>query len=271
MPPEIPADSPSPPSIGRRRFVQGAAFAAAMGLARDALALDGGPNPNPASSPIRVKVWCEGTAPRAIYPRDVDGAIAADLARRKGFVATRGRLDHADSGLTDAELDRTDALVWWGRLRHDDLPESRARAIVERVRAGKLGLVALHGSYASKPFRALLGPMCSPRAWRDDGMPEHVTILRPEHPIARGVGSFTIPKTAAFSEPFAVPEPEAVVFTSAWDGGGTFRSGLTWTVGKGRVAFLRPGHDGFPVLFHPAVRQLIANASAWVAGRSPTS
>ena len=138
-------------------------------------------------------------------------------------------------------------------------------AIADRVRAGKLGFVALHASYASKPFRDLLGPACAPRAWREDGRPEKVEVKAPDHPIARGIAGFTIPKTAMFSEPFAVPEPEAVVFVSRWEKGESFRSGLTWTVGKGRVAYFRPGHDGYPILFHPTVRQVIANAALWAA------
>ena len=117
-------------------------------------------------------------------------------------------------------------------------------------------------------FRSLLGPSCAPKAWRDDGQPEHVAVQKPDHPLAKGVNTFTIPKTVMFSEPFSVPKPDAVVFLSSWTGGETFRSGLTWTVDKGRVAYFRPGHDGFPVLFHPSVRQVIANAAAWSAHRT---
>ena len=107
-----------------------------------------------------------------------------------------------------------------------------------------------------------MGGPCEPGGWREDGRPERVEVKAPGHPIARGVAPFTIPKTAMFAEPFRVPEPEAVVLVSTFDRGETFRSGLTWTVGKGRVAYFRPGHDGFPVLFHPSVRQVIANAAA---------
>jgi trehalose utilization protein len=71
-----------------------------------------------------------------------------------------------------------------------------------------------------------------------------------------------------FAEPYALPEPESVVLVSSWDRGETFRSGLTWTVGRGRVVYFRPGHDAFPVLFHPAIRQVIANAAIWAAHQS---
>jgi trehalose utilization protein len=70
-----------------------------------------------------------------------------------------------------------------------------------------------------------------------------------------------------FTEPFAVPEPEAVVLLSSWDKGEKVRSGMTWTIGKGRVVYLRTGHHAFPVLFHPIVRHLLVNATYWAARR----
>jgi trehalose utilization protein len=45
------------------------------------------------------------------------------------------------------------------------------------------------------------------------------------------------------------------------------RSGLTWTIGKGRVVYLRPGHDAFPILFNPSIRQVVANAILWSGRR----
>jgi trehalose utilization protein len=247
-------------------FLRGAAGLAALGATgldpRARAAAD-----TPAGR-TRVHVWCEGTAPKAVYPDDVDGALAAELQKRPGLAVSRGRLSDAESGLPDAVLDATDVLIWWGRLRHDDVPEARARAVVDRVKAGQIGFVALHASHASKPFRGLMGTPCEPGAWRDDGRPEHVAIKAPAHPIARGVTPFTIPKTASYLEPFAVPEPETVVLVSSWEPGETFRSGLTWTIGRGRVVYFRPGHDAFPVLFHPAVRQVIANAAVWAGTKA---
>ena len=72
-----------------------------------------------------------------------------------------------------------------------------------------------------------------------------------------------------FTEPFKVPPPESVVFRSTFEGGETFRSGMTWTVGRGRVAYFRPGHEAFPIFFHPAVRKVIANAARWAAPAQP--
>lgn len=253
--------------LHRRSFLQAAASLTAGSFCAPAFGQS--PSPKGQPQPVRVRIWSEGTAPKAIYPNDIDGAIGEDFRKKSDFSVSLARLGDADAGLSDAALDATDTLVWWGRLRHDDLPESRAKAIVDRVKAGKLGFVALHGSYASKPFRGLFGPSCAPKAWREDGQPEKVDIKNPDHPIARGITGFTIPKSAMFTEPFAVPEPESVVFLSTWEKGETFRSGLTWTVGQGRVAYFRPGHDGFPIFFHPTVRQIIANAALWTAPSRP--
>jgi trehalose utilization protein len=195
--------------------------------------------------------------------------IADSLAKavRLPTAVSRARLADSNAGLSDADLDNTDVLVWWGRLRHDDVPDDRAKAIARRVREGRLGLIALHASCASKPFRELMGMPCEPGGWREDGRPEFVKVAAPEHPIVRGVSSFVIPKTDMFAEPFAVPEPESVVLVSSWEQGETMRSGLTWSVDKGRVVYLRTGHDAYPVLFHPSVRQIIANSVAWAARR----
>ncbi len=251
--------------IDRRSFVARTAWAGLSLVAGGSLSHPA--RGQVAKGPARVRLWCEGTAPRAVYPQDVNGALGEHMARRQGLSVTLARLDEPDAGLSDADLDATDTLVWWGRLRHDDLPDHRAEAIVERVKDGRLGFVALHASYASKPFRGLMGTPCEPGAWRDDGRPEHVAVATPDHPIVRGVAPFTIARSAMYAEPFAIPEPESVVLVSSWDRGETFRSGLTWTVGRGRDVYFRPGHDAFPVLFHPAVRQVIANAALWTAYR----
>jgi len=217
---------------------------------------------------VRVRVWCEGGTTSTVYPEGVGAVLAETVARRPDVVVTRGVLDDPDAGLSDLALDQTDALIWWGRARHDEVPDDRARAVATRVRQGRLGLVALYASGGGKPFRLLMGGMpCEPGSWREDGRPEYVAVKAPDHPLAVGVAPFTIPRSDMFSEPFSVPEPDAVVFVSSWERGETVRSGMTWTVDKGRVVYLRAGSDAYPVLFHPAMRQAIGNAAVWVAPR----
>lgn len=217
---------------------------------------------------VRVRIWCEGGTVSSAYPDGVDAALADGLSRRPELVVSRGGLDETAAGLGDEVLDQTDVLLWWGRARHDEVPDERAQAVAARVRDGRLGLVALYASCGSKPFRLLMDSMpCEPGSWREDGRPEFIAVKAPDHPIASGVSPFTIPKTDMFSEPFAVPEPETVVFVSSWERGETVRSGMTWTVGKGRVVYLRTGSDSYPVLFHPSVRHAIGNAAAWASRR----
>lgn len=219
-------------------------------------------------APVRVRVWCEGETSPSAYPDGVDVALVDSLSRQPGLQVSRARLDEPEAGLADGALDATDVLVWWGRTRHDEVPDARAQAVAGRVREGRLGLVALYASCGSKPFRLLMDSMpCEPGSWREDGRPEFVAVKTPEHPIAAGVAPFTIPKTDMFSEPFAVPQPETVVFVSSWERGETMRSGMTWTVGKGRVVYLRTGSESFPVLYHPSVKLSITNAVFWGARR----
>ncbi len=216
---------------------------------------------------LRVLIWCEGTAPPSVYPHDIDGALASHLSKQPAMEVRRTRLTEPQAGLSDALLDASDVLIWWGHLRHDDVPGDRAEAVVRRVRRGELGLIALHSSCGSKPFKGLMGRACEPGLCRDDGRPEHVHIKAPDHPIARGVAPFTIPRSDTFAEPFHVPEPETVVLVSNWDRGETVRSGMTWTIDRGRVVYLRTSLDAFPALFHPVVRQIVANATRW-AGKA---
>jgi trehalose utilization protein len=259
-------------AVSRREFLHQSAWASALGLglhhAGDAMAAQGKPPQAEPTRPVRVRVWCEGTAPRSVYPNEIDGALADHLTRSPGLNVQRARLTDAACGLADAALDATDVLIWWGHLRHDDVPNERAEAVTKRVREGRLGLIALHSSCSSKPFRMLMGMSCEPGGWREDGRPEHIRVLAPDHPIAKGVASFTIPRSDMFAEPFNVPEPETVVLVSSWDQGESVRSGLTWTIDRGRVVYLRTGHQAFPVLFHPSVRLLIANACQWAARRT---
>jgi trehalose utilization protein len=108
-------------------------------------------------------------------------------------------------------------------------------------------------------------PNCCFPAYRADGKPSQVRILLPEHPIAKGVPArFNIPHTEMYDEPFHVPEPDAVVFEERWETGEWFRSGCVWQVGKGKVFYLRPGHETFPIYKEPDVLKIIENAARWL-------
>jgi trehalose utilization protein len=108
-------------------------------------------------------------------------------------------------------------------------------------------------------------PNCCFPAYRPDAMPSDVRTLLPKHPIARGIpGSFRIPQTEMYDEPFHVPPPDEVVFEERWQPGEWFRSGMVWTLGKGRVFYFRPGHELYPVFRETVCLQIMDNAVRWL-------
>jgi len=108
-------------------------------------------------------------------------------------------------------------------------------------------------------------PQCVFPAYRNDGMPSHVTTRLPQHPIAAGLpAQWDIPRTEMYGEPFHVPPPDEVVFEKKWDKGEHFRSGCVWQVGKGRVFYFRPGHETYPVFQQAEPLRVIENAVRWL-------
>lgn len=108
-------------------------------------------------------------------------------------------------------------------------------------------------------------PLCVFPAWRADGKPSHVATLLPEHPVAAGLPPrWNVPQTEMYSEPFHVPEPDAVVFEETWDRGERFRSGCVWKVGEGRVFYFRPGHETYPVFQQAEPLRVLTNAVFWL-------
>jgi predicted dehydrogenase len=95
---------------------------------------------------IRVRVWSEHTAPRAVFPDDINGAVAAALREDPGLQVSTAELVDPDNGVPQAELAQTDVLVWWGHLLHRNVPDAAVDRIVARVRDGGMGFVALHST-----------------------------------------------------------------------------------------------------------------------------
>jgi len=112
-------------------------------------------------------------------------------------------------------------------------------------------------------------PICEITGWHEDGVPSHITALMPDHPIARGVPKeFENAQTEIYVEPFHVPKPDAVIFEEHWDKYGPFRSGMLWTVGRGKVFYFRPEHETFPGYFNPNILKIIGNAAEWLGNQS---
>ncbi|HNQ87871.1 MAG TPA: ThuA domain-containing protein [Verrucomicrobiota bacterium] len=228
-----------------------------------------------AESKRRVVVWAEGTAPEdKVYPQDVNTAIADGLKGLAGWEIVIAGLRDPDQGLSPERLAGTDVLMWWGHKLHGEVKDDLVQRIVRRVKEEGMGFIALHSAHFAKPYRALMGTRCSWREYKADGTSARVIVKLPDHPIARGVKDFELPKIERYGEPFAVPTPEAVVLDGVYTKPNgekePGRMGLCWTVGKGRVFYFTPGHETYDDFFRADVRQVLRNAVEWAcaAGNS---
>ena len=106
-----------------------------------------------AAAPVRVLVWDEQQpAQRRVYTNWLGNQIATFLKSRPGFAVATARLDDPEQGLSAAQLDATDVVVWWGHVRNGEVSAEHARDIVRRIQAGRLSFIALHSAHWSAPF-----------------------------------------------------------------------------------------------------------------------
>lgn len=108
-------------------------------------------------------------------------------------------------------------------------------------------------------------PNCVFPAYRADGKPSTVKVLNRNHPIAQGLPeSFEISQTEMYADPFHVPQADETLFEERWSAGESFRSGLIWRLGEGRVFYFRPGHETFPVYKQELPLKVLSNAVQWL-------
>ncbi len=223
---------------------------------------------------IRALVWGENIHEREnaevakLYPDGMHSTIASALREGGEIEAETATLQEPEHGLTEARLEQTDVLLWWGHRAHGDVDD----AIVERVQARiweGMGLIVLHSGHFSKIFRRLMGTPCSLK-WREAGERERLWVINPSHPIVAGLGErIEIPMTEMYGEPFTVPEPSETVFVSWYEGGEVFRSGLTFQRGAGRIFYFSPGHETYPIYHQAEVQTVLRNAVRWAYNPAP--
>ncbi len=107
---------------------------------------------------VRVLVWDERQPEqKAAYGGGFLGdAIASHLRKNAVMEVKSVSLDSSDQGLDDTTLDTTDVLIWWGHVKHDSVNDDRVKAVVDRVMAGKLSLIALHSAHFARPYMSLM-------------------------------------------------------------------------------------------------------------------
>lgn len=227
---------------------------------------------------IHVTVWNEyrhekqSSQIAEIYPEGIHGALAEFLGSLPGISAGTATLDEPEHGLTDAVLNATDVLVWWGHMAHKEVRDDIVDKVQSRVLDG-MGLIVLHSGHFSKIFRRLMGTTCNLR-WREMDEKERIWVVNPSHPIAAGLPQyFEVPHTEMYGERFDIPQPDDLVFISWFQGGEVFRSGCCFNRGAGKIFYFRPGHETLPIYHQAEILQVIQNAVRWAApsgGPQPT-
>jgi trehalose utilization protein len=203
--------------------------------------------------------------PRDVYPDGMHIPIAQHL-RAQGLEVRTATLDESpDHGLTDAALAQTDVLTWWGHMAHDEVSDAVVERVQRRVVMEGMGLVVLHSGHFSKIFKRLMGTSCDLK-WRENGERERIWVLEPGHPIAAGLPEyFEIAHSEMYGERFDIPQPDALVMVSWFQGGEVFRSGCCYQRGRGRIFYFSPGHETYPIYYQPEVLRVISNGVRWAA------
>ncbi len=219
---------------------------------------------------MRVTIVCEHNPTmdeeegKKAYPEGMNECLA-QLFRSENEVTLLRSDDKGVHGLTDEVLKNTDVLVWWGHWYHGAVDAELVEKIAFRVQCG-MGMIFLHSSHDSKPFKRLLGTSCS-LVWREAGEYERLWCVDPSHPIVRGVESVEIPHEEMYGEPFDIPTPDELVYIGWFEGGEVFRAGCVFRRGRGRIFYFNPGHETYPTYKLPDVRRLLLQACAYVAPR----
>jgi trehalose utilization protein len=222
---------------------------------------------------IHVLVWNEfrhekqNEKIKAIYPDGMHAVIGKFLGEA-GYTVGLASLDEPEHGLSEAVLNETDVLIWWGHLAHEEVSDAVVERVQKRVLAG-MGLIVLHSGHYSKIFKRLMGTSCSLK-WREADEKERVWVVNPAHPIANGLGEFfEIPQHEMYGEFFDIPQPDALVFVSWFQGGEIFRSGCCYHRGMGKIFYFSPGHETYPIYYQKEIQQVIRNGVEWAAPRQP--
>ena len=220
------------------------------------------------SKKINVVIWNEFRHEKemedvkALYPNGIHAFIKKFLDVNEDMDITLAALDDEAQGLPDELLSKTDVLLWWGHCAHKEVKDELVEKIRERVYTGKMGFIALHSGHHSKPFKAIVGTNGNLGWGRNQK--EIVWNMMPSHPIAAGIPDhFILEEDELYSEPFYIPQPDALVFGSWFEDGNIFRSGVCFIRGAGKVFYFQPGHETCPSYYNPYVQRIIANAIRW--------
>lgn len=218
---------------------------------------------------IRVTVWNEYIhdreyeSIRKVYPKGIHGCIREFLEKNDDICIKHATLDMSEHGLTEEVLKETDVLIWWGHCAHDKVSDEVVERVKNHVLRG-MGLIALHSAHHSKVMKKLLGTTLNLH-WKH-GDSEKLFCVNPAHPIAAGITEpIILENEEMYGEFFDIPKPDDEIFLGWFKSGQVFRSGVTFTRGMGKIFYFQPGHEEYPVYYHPQIQKIITNAVKWAA------
>jgi len=143
-------------------------------------------------------------------------------------------------------LAETDVLLWWGHKAHQ-------RGEWWNCRSGAEGVFWMEWVWS--PYIPHIMQRFSSVSWDDvwawwmawswrKGKALGYRALSSHHWRNRCL--YELEHEEMYGERFDVPEPDKVVFISWFEGGEVFRSGMTFSRGRGKVFYFRPGHETYP-------------------------
>jgi trehalose utilization protein len=104
-------------------------------------------------APIRVVVWDEQQpSQKQAYEDFLGNEIAGYLKNQRGLSVSSRRHDEPNHGISDEILADCDVLIWWGHVRQREIKPEEGQRVVQRIKEGKLSLLALHSAHWSTPF-----------------------------------------------------------------------------------------------------------------------
>lgn len=222
---------------------------------------------------LRVTIWNEyiheqeNPEVKRIYPNGIHECLGKFLGKETDIEVRYATLHMPEHGLTEEVLKETDVLIWWGHVGHDRVSDDVVERVKQRVLQG-MGLIALHSAHHSKIMKSLLGTTLNLR-WHDVDR-EKLICINPGHPIAEGVQEpLLLEQEEMYGEFFDIPKPDDVIFLGWFQSGEVFRSGCTFTRGRGKIFYFQPGHEEYPIYHIPQIQRIIRNAVRWARPVNP--
>ncbi|MDB4459135.1 ThuA domain-containing protein [bacterium] len=107
------------------------------------------------AAPVHVLIWDERQPRQAeAYDNFLGNEIAKQLKATTDDLEIRSiSIDDPEQGLTNANLDWADVLIWWGHARQKEVTAETSRnKLIKRLSAGTLNIIVLHSAHWSTPF-----------------------------------------------------------------------------------------------------------------------